>query len=180
MAGLSSSSKNIACFTVKPFLVDRYSCAYLLKQKLIEYDPVGSSQLGIAKVHQLYSTSIYLAYEYLVSNLQLFLVDGHKFGSEFLAYEHNPDSNHATYLVFLKGTKINNPCPLDHILRLAGICKKQALLLTITQEDGQLPSVAYEKISPKMVIQGMATQQEQPTCTDELVQLKRLLGYQIT
>jgi tRNA splicing endonuclease len=38
----------------------------------------------------------------------LFLVDGHKFGGEFLAYEYNPDYNHATYLVFVKGKDIVN------------------------------------------------------------------------
>lgn len=44
----------------------------------------------------------YKVYEYLVKNKYLFLLDGHKFGGDFLAYEHNPDSNHATYLIFIE------------------------------------------------------------------------------
>lgn len=36
---------------------------------------------------------------------QMFLVDGHKFGADFLAYDGNPDNNHAKYLVFCSISK---------------------------------------------------------------------------
>lgn len=47
-----------------------------------------------------------------------FLVDGHKFGCAFLAYDHDPDIHHARALIFV-GEEDEG-----HMSRLAGIAKK--------------------------------------------------------
>lgn len=44
----------------------------------------------------------YLAYVWLMREKKVFLLDGHKFGCEFLAYESDPDIAHARFLVFIR------------------------------------------------------------------------------
>jgi tRNA splicing endonuclease len=50
-----------------------------------------------------------------------YLIDGHKFGSLFLAYDEDPDKSHAKYLIFTGKYDIN------HLTRLAAACKKVGL-----------------------------------------------------
>jgi tRNA splicing endonuclease len=47
-----------------------------------------------------------------------YLIDGHKFGALFMAYEKDPDHCHAKYLIFAGKFDAN------HLSRLAAACKK--------------------------------------------------------
>jgi hypothetical protein len=51
--GVNSSSKNIACFVSEPYLLDKYSCAYLIKHKIMSYNKKISNKLGIAKMYEI-------------------------------------------------------------------------------------------------------------------------------
>jgi tRNA splicing endonuclease len=75
---------------------------------------VASEQLRLAlqEVSQLKEAAVHrhLMREY-------FLLDGHKFGCAFLAYDKDPDVHHAKALVFLEENRVG-------MSRLAGIAKK--------------------------------------------------------
>ena len=69
-----------------------------------------------------------------------FLVDGHKFGCDFLVYEEHPETTHAKYLLFIEDEgKLN----LEHVSRLSNMCKKVGLVAKVA-EDGA--SVEYEEV----------------------------------
>jgi tRNA splicing endonuclease len=101
MIGLSSSSKNMAEFVEPPFLIDKYSCSYIVNNKILKTNQNISNTAGIQIHRNLKDDPVYLAFEYLVKEKKLFLVDGHKFGCSFLAYKEHPDSAHAVHLVFV-------------------------------------------------------------------------------
>ena len=101
MMGLSSSTKNMAEFVEPPYLLDKYSCAYLIKNQIIEIRESICNKAGIELIKNIDKDPIYVAYKYLITEKKLFLVDGHKFGCCFLAYNEHPDTMHAIYLVFV-------------------------------------------------------------------------------
>ena len=44
----------------------------------------------------------YKVYKWLIGSKKCWIVDGHKFGADFLLYQSNPDIHHATHLIFIK------------------------------------------------------------------------------
>lgn len=59
------------------------------------------------------------------------MIKGHKFGCDFMLYEEDPNTCHATYLLF-----VNQPLQLNHMTRLADICKKRCLF--VDDDNGNL------------------------------------------
>ena len=55
-----------------------------------------------------------------------FLIDAHKFGGLFLAYEEDNETTHANFIIF------NGEYNENHLTRLAAICKKQGLFVTVS------------------------------------------------
>lgn len=44
MVGINSSSKNISEFVSEPYLIDKYSCAYSIKNKIVKVNEEASNQ----------------------------------------------------------------------------------------------------------------------------------------
>ena len=106
--GVNSSSKNITDFLASPCLLDPHATAYLLRQPA--------------------STVRQAVYDYLVGDCEYWVMDGHKFGADFLVYEGNPDVHHATKLVFIKQGEVEAKERMV-MGRLAGICRKQPVIV---------------------------------------------------
>lgn len=47
MVGINSSSKNISEFVSEPYLIDKYSCAYSIKNKIVKVNEEASNQQGL-------------------------------------------------------------------------------------------------------------------------------------
>ena len=101
MIGLSSSTKNMSEFVESPYIVDKYSCAFLVNHKILRPNLLISNQKGIEILKTLCKDPTYAAYSYLIIRRKCFLVDGHKFGCTFLAYNEPPTAVHAAYLIFV-------------------------------------------------------------------------------
>lgn len=102
MIGINSSSKNITDFVCEPYLIDKYSTAFVVKNKILDLKAEISNAKGVQLIQDLLSNVVYLAYACLMEERKMFLVDGHKFGCHFLAYDTQPDLVHAKYLVFVR------------------------------------------------------------------------------
>ena len=70
-----------------------------------------------------------------------YLLNGHKFGCDFLVYEGHPEENHAKYLLFIEEDKM---LAHNHISRLSNMCKKVGLVARVG-ENISFEEVKYER-----------------------------------
>jgi hypothetical protein len=73
---------------------------------------------------------------------EYYLIDGHKFGCAFLAYDSDPDVHHASHLIFT-GEDSDN-----HVSRLSGIAKKIALKAEF-DIDGKITTRTVDKLNTR-------------------------------
>lgn len=133
MIGINSSSKNIFDFVCEPFLIDKYSCAFVIENNIMPLSKI-SNPIGVEFINKLRNSHYFKGYDYLLKKKHLFLLDGHKFGSDFIGYEHNPDLNHGNYLVFIE-TSTKGIGPNPHISRLSTISRKIGLIISISLNE---------------------------------------------
>ena len=62
-------------------------------------------------------------------NKEFYLIDGHKFGCAFLAYDADPQTNHPRHLIFIDEENLN------HMSRLSGIAKKTGLIASLNEDN---------------------------------------------
>ena len=86
------------------------------------------------------SSEEYLIFEHFTA--RFYLIDAHKFGGLFLAYEEDYETNHAQLIIF------NGEYNENHMTRLAAICKKKGLHV-IVAKDREIISKEIERNDPK-------------------------------
>lgn len=130
-AGLSNSSKNQAEFVESPFHIDRWAVIFLFVSKeLCEQEgivlKIGSKEVE-NRLEELSKEKHARIFMHLIK--EFYLIDGHKFGCTFLAYDADPETYHAKHLIFIDEESLN------HMSRLSGIAKKIGLIATLNQEN---------------------------------------------
>lgn len=128
--GLTNGSKNNKHFTDPPYHLDPYSTAYLQTHPELQHQVAAkltyTDETLKARLNSLTNTEEFIIYSHFA--IKYFLLDAHKFGGLFLAYEQDYERHHAKYLIF-KG-----PLNLNHMSRLAAACKKEGLLAEVAPE----------------------------------------------
>lgn len=65
MIGVNSSSKNIYEFVCEPFLIDRYSCAFVIENNIMPQSK-NSNAIGVEIISKLRKDHFFKGYDYLL------------------------------------------------------------------------------------------------------------------
>ncbi|KAL4507117.1 hypothetical protein ABPG72_001910 [Tetrahymena utriculariae] len=115
-----------------PFLLDAFSLAYLIQNYNQEFSFECKDSYSVKDIIK---EDSYFVFETLTQK-GYYLISAKKFGANFLAYDKDPATHHAKYLVFLSDPRkslsqeisINSTESIVLINRLSTIAKKEAIL----------------------------------------------------
>lgn len=114
-----------------PFHIDRWAVSFLfVSNELCEKEgiilKIGSKEVE-TRLEEMSKEKHAKIFMHLMK--EFYLIDGHKFGCAFLAYDADPATNHAKHLIFIDEGSLN------HMSRLSGIAKKIGIIANLNEEN---------------------------------------------
>lgn len=114
-----------------PFHIDQWAVIYLFASKQLREEEgiilkITSKEVE-SKLEEMSKQKHAKIFMHLTK--EFYLIDGHKFGCAFLAYDQDPETTHAKHLIFIDEESLN------HMSRLSGIAKKTGLIATLTEDN---------------------------------------------